>query len=254
MRQPDLEIAVNSAAGALTACTAGADRAELCTAMELGGLTPSEGQSEAVLNAVEGRLFGIHALIRPRPGDFVYDDAEAAIALREVAALVRQGVHGVVIGALREDGTADLTLTRALADAAKAINPDVEVTFHRAIDHSADPVGCLRSLAGIGVDRVLTSGQARRAVEGLEVLRALVDVAAGEIQIMAGGGVHPDDIAVLRESGLGAVHLSAKQIFSRGNSRISLGSNDGADPDAYFVTNPDIVLAAARAIAAPVVQ
>ncbi|WFN91306.1 copper homeostasis protein CutC [Gordonia sihwensis] len=185
---------MQDAEGAATARANGADRVELCTALGVtGGLTPSAG----LLDAVCAVGIDVHALIRTRPGGFVYSDAEVDVLAADVAAAVRLavrlGARGVVIGALHADGTVDAGATgRLLAaarDAEQRAGRRIDVTFHRAIDAAADPIAALTVLAGLGVDRVLTSGGAARAGDGLDVLRALVAADTG-VEVMAGGGRH----------------------------------------------------------------
>ncbi|WP_372449549.1 copper homeostasis protein CutC [Cellulomonas fulva] len=203
---PVLEVAVQDVAGALAAVAAGADRLELCVALgATGGLTPSPGLLEAVLDAVPGT--GVHVLVRPRPGGFRYGDDEVDVQVRDVRAAVAAGAAGVVVGALA-DGRASGVDQRALARLVVAADGR-EVTFHRAFDVLDDVAGTLDVLAAAGVRRVLTSGGAARAGDGLPRLAATVRAAAGRIEVMAGGGVRPDDVAALVGLGVDAVHLSA---------------------------------------------
>ncbi|MGO4755267.1 copper homeostasis protein CutC, partial [Streptomyces sp. 2MCAF27] len=155
---PTLEIAVTSPAGARAARDHGADRVELCTGLELGGLTPSAASVEAV--AAVGSP--VHALVRCRPGDFVYDAEEIALMAAEVRSAVASGASGVVVGALTAEGLLDTDavtrLTDAAHDAASNHGRSVDVTLHRAIDQSADPVAAAALLPSLGITRVLTSG------------------------------------------------------------------------------------------------
>lgn len=246
-----LEIAVTSVAGARAALAAGADRVELCSALELGGVSPSAGLVRAVLEATAGRL-PVHALIRPRPGDFHYDPDELHTGVREVQAMLAEGVDGVVIGALGRDRRIATDHTRTLTDAARTADPAATVTFHRAVDHCADAVAEMATLRRLGIDRVLTSGQARRAIDGAAILRRMVDAADGRLEVMAGGGVDVGDIvALVNDVGVDAVHLSAKTAGpSAAGGSVSLGAADGDNPNAYFVTDPAVVARAAEAVEA----
>ncbi|MBY4570556.1 copper homeostasis protein CutC [Gordonia sihwensis] len=245
--RPAVEIAVQDAEGAATARANGADRVELCTALgATGGLTPSAGLVDA-LCAVG---IDVHALIRTRPGGFVYSDAEVDVLAADVAAAVRLGARGVVIGALHADGTVDAGATgRLLAaarDAEQRAGRRIDVTFHRAIDAAADPIAALTVLAGLGVDRVLTSGGAARAGDGLDVLRALVAADTG-VEVMAGGGVTAEAIPAIRGTGVHAVHLSAKRsVRDRGVA----GPGGGAASD-LEMTDAGLVRAATRAAHRP---
>jgi copper homeostasis protein len=234
---PALEIAVTSPEGAAIAADAGADRVELCSALELGGVTPSIG---AVRAAVATGI-PVHVLVRCRPGDVVYTADEVRTMTADVRAAVDAGAAGVVIGALRLDGALDTEALASWTDA--AAHAGAAVTFHRAIDRARDPVSIVRALAGTGVARVLTSGGHERAVDGRAVLGALCR-AAGDIEVMAGGGVRPEDIAALADTGVSAVHLSAKAV-SPGPAGVALG---GSDDGSHLVTDAAIVGAARRAI------
>lgn len=244
--RPVLEIAVTSPAGARVARDGGADRVELCTALELGGLTPSA----ASVQAVAALGLPVQVLVRCRPGDFVHDAEEIALMAAEVRSVVASGADGVVVGALTAEGALDTAALARLADAARASGRPVDVTLHRAVDQSADPVAAAALLPALGFTRVLTSGGASTAGEGLETIAAMTAAAPG-VQVMAGGGLHPSDIPALVAAGASAVHLSAKTraLPRRGGGWVPLGS-DGASAhqDTHFVTDPDVVAEARRAV------
>lgn len=244
--RPALEIAVTSPAGARAARENGADRVELCTALELGGLTPSAALVEAV--AAEG--LPVQVLVRCRPGDFVHDAEEIALMAAEVRSVIASGASGVVIGALTADGALDADAVARLAEAARASGRPVEVTLHRAIDQSADPVATAALLPPLGLTRVLTSGGAPAAADGLTAIGAMVAAAPG-VQVMAGGGVRLSDIPALASAGVASVHLSAKTRAPRrlGGSWIPLGAGGAsAEQDTHFVTDPEVVAQARRAL------
>ncbi|WP_239451903.1 copper homeostasis protein CutC [Frondihabitans sp. PAMC 28766] len=250
-RRLSLEIAVSSPSGARAALDGGADRVELCVGLELGGLTPSQGLIETTV-AVG---LPVHVLIRPRPGDFVFAADEVDLMERETRAAVASGASGVVIGALLSDGSLDEVALGRLVEAARgpgAGGAGIELTLHRAIDQSQDPVAAAVRLAGLGLTRVLTSGGASRAASGIPTLEAMAR-AAGSVQVMAGGGVDVADIGALVATGVDAVHLSAKKPARRaGGSWVSLGTRStSADSDSHFVTDGAIVAAARRALDAP---
>ncbi|MEV0917785.1 copper homeostasis protein CutC [Streptomyces sp. NPDC049967] len=246
--RPALEIAVTSAAGARAARENGGDRVELCTALELGGLTPSAALVEAV--AAEG--LPVQVLVRCRAGDFVHDAEEIALMAAEVRSVIASGAAGVVIGALTADGALDTVAVARLAEAARTSGRPVEVTLHRAVDQSADPVATAALLPSLGLTRVLTSGGAPAAADGLAVIGAMVAAAPG-VQVMAGGGVRLADIPALASAGVAAVHLSAKTRAPRrpGGSWIPLGAGGAsAEQDTHFVTDPEVVAQARRALEA----
>uniref|UniRef100_A0AAU2VLL1 PF03932 family protein CutC n=1 Tax=Streptomyces sp. NBC_00008 TaxID=2903610 RepID=A0AAU2VLL1_9ACTN len=246
--RPALEIAVTSPAGARAARENGADRVELCTALELGGLTPSA----ALVEAVAAVGLPVQVLVRCRPGDFVHDAEEIALMAAEVRSVIASGAAGVVIGALTADGALDTDAVARLAEAARASGRPVEVTLHRAVDQSADPVATAALLPSLGLTRVLTSGGAPAAAEGLAVIGAMVAAAPG-VQVMAGGGVRLADIPALASAGVASVHLSAKTRAPRrlGSSWIPLGAGGAsAEQDTHFVTDPEVVAQARRALEA----
>ncbi|MFF3261626.1 copper homeostasis protein CutC [Streptomyces sp. NPDC002932] len=244
--RPALEIAVTSPAGARAARENGADRVELCTALELGGLTPSAALVEAV--AAEG--LPVQVLVRCRAGDFVHDAEEIALMAAEVRSVIASGAAGVVIGALTADGALDTVAVARLAEAARTSGRPVEVTLHRAVDQSADPVATAALLPSLGLTRVLTSGGAPAAAEGLAVIGAMVAAAPG-VQVMAGGGVRLADIPALASAGVASVHLSAKTRAPRraGGTWVPLGAGGAsAEQDTHFVTDPEVVARARRAL------
>lgn len=243
-----LEIAVVSALGSGVAASEGADRIELCSSLELGGVTPSQGLMEASVEHVDGRL-EIHPLIRCRPGDFHYSASDLDTMAREIRALLAQGAHGVVLGALTAGGEVDVHATRLLADAARETKAEAQLTFHRAIDQSADPLAALDQLLELGFTRVLSSGHAATAGAGAETLARMVQRAGGDLEIMAGGGLTLGDIPAMRQAGVAAVHLSAKKMVSTlAAGAISLGGQDRSDPTAYMVTDRETVRAARAAV------
>jgi len=234
----DLEVAVTSAAGAAAAAAGGADRVELCSALELGGVTPST----ALVEACAGGPLPVHVLVRCRPGSFVYDDTELALMERDVRLAVRAGAAGVVVGALTAAGGLDVDSVRRLVSAARDERADVQVTVHRAIDHCADVVAGAALLPSAGVDRVLTSGGAPAAAGALAVLVRMAAV-LGPVQLMAGGGVSPAAVPALVGAGVDAVHLSAKRRVRGTGGHVALGAAGGTE---HFVTDP-VIVAAARA-------
>ncbi|MFC4631060.1 copper homeostasis protein CutC [Promicromonospora alba] len=248
-----LELAVQDPAGAVIAAGVGARRVELCSALgATGGMTPSAALIEAVVDAAavvpssdSSPILEVHVLVRPRPGGFVYSAAEIDLMLRDVTLATDQGADGVVVGALTPSGTVDVRRMRDLVAAAE----DAEVTFHRALDVIGDPIAALDTLAELGVARVLTSGGAARAGEGLDRLAALVEHSAElGIEIMAGGGVTAADIPALLRIGVDAVHLSAKRTV------VDASGPGGGDEAGYEVTDQTLAEAAAEALRTTVVS
>ncbi|MGX5696410.1 copper homeostasis protein CutC [Agromyces soli] len=235
-----VEIAVQDVAGARIALAAGAARVELCQALGLGGLTPSAGLVEAAVEAaaVQGATGFVHVLVRPRGGGFVYDADEVRTTVRDIAHAVRLGADGVVVGALDEAGSLDLDALRAFRDAAG----DADVTVHRAVDASADPLAAVEAVAALGVRRVLTSGGAPDCRAGLAMLERMTRTVGDRLEVMAGGGVRVEDIAALAAAGVDAVHLSARGRAERGGP-----SGPGGGVDGFDETDASAVAAAGAA-------
>jgi copper homeostasis protein len=200
-----LEIAANSVASALAAQEGGAGRVELCTALELGGLTPSYAQ---IALAREKLTIPLYVLIRPRAGDFLYNDLECETMLRDIEACAKAGCDGVVLGVLDADGNIDMPRCRSLIAAAGSMG----VTFHRAFDLTRDPLASLEDVIALGCERVLTSGQQASALEGVALIRLLVELVNGRIVVMPGGGIHAENIGdLIALTGASEFHASAKR-------------------------------------------
>src|ERR1051325_9028169 len=161
-----VEICVDSAAGAFAAQRGGADRVVLCDNLLEGGTTPSAG---CIRVARRGLKIGLQVIIRPRGGDFLYDDTELEVMRQDIRMAKEFGADGVVIGCLTAEGEIDQARTRDLIQLARPLN----VTFHRAFDMCRDPHKALEELITLGVDRVLTSGQEASCIEGLDLIAAL---------------------------------------------------------------------------------
>lgn len=214
------ELAVQDAVGIRVAAELGVDRMELCSALSLGGLTPSAG----LIAAAAASGIPTHVLVRPRAGDFAYDDAERDLIVEDVRRARAQGAAGVVVGGLRGSVIDEELMLRVVAAADGA-----PVTFHRAFDNLSDLDAGLDRLTALGVTRVLTSGGAARAEDALAVLSRLVTRADRGIEIMAGSGVRSDNVARIAATGVDAVHASAKRAVT-GRPGVALGSasSDGA--------------------------
>ena len=177
-----LEVCVDSAESALAAAKGGASRLELCQNLVIGGTTPSPKLFEVIRRQT---TIPIHALIRPRFGDFCYTPYELEEIREEVAMYRELGAEGVVIGVLKEDGTMNMTAMEQLMEAANGMS----VTLHRAFDVCRDPKEALEQAVSLGMNTILTSGQQNSAVKGAELLAELQRQAAGRIRIQAGGGI-----------------------------------------------------------------
>ena len=205
MNHPELEICVFSVESAMTAQKAGAGRVELCSGFAEGGLTPSAGAIRMVRKLLNIECY---VMIRPRGGDFCYSDIEFEQMHHDIEYAKSCGVDGVVLGALQPNGHVNISRTRELVQHASPL----KVTFHRAFDLTIDPLRALDDIVVCGCCRILTSGQKATAVEGLDVIRKLVNYSAGRIDIMAGSGVHPENAHQFIEAGVQALHFSAKKL------------------------------------------
>lgn len=211
VNQPILiEVCANSVESALAAQTGGAARVELCSALVEGGITPS---AAAIERAREQLHIKLHVLIRPRGGDFCYDDTEFAVIKRDIAFCKRAGADGVVIGILNPDGRIDTARTSELIAAARPMS----VTFHRAFDMTADAFRALDDVLALGVERLLTSGQRGSAVEGRELIAELVRRAGDRLIVMPGAGVNESNVReLIATTGAREYHLSGqKKVASR---------------------------------------
>lgn len=198
-----LECCCTDAQEAAEAEAGGAGRIELCEDLPCGGVTPSEMNIRSTLSAVR---IPVNVLVRPRGGNFVYDEAEILEMEESIRCCRDLGVNGVVIGALKHDGSVDMETMRRLV---KAAGP-LEKTFHRAFDECSDPFQALEDIISLGFDRLLTAGHATNVNEGARMLARLQEKAAGRIVILAGSGVRPNNIAALESTtGISEFHSSS---------------------------------------------
>lgn len=160
----------------------GADRVELCSALFLGGLTPSIG---TLVEAKKRIKIPVMSMVRPRAGGFCYSDAEMEVMARDAEIALENGADGIVFGILKPEGTIDLERSRRL----RGLIGEHEAVFHRAFDVTPDPFRALDELIGLGITRVLTSGQQNSAPEGASLIAKLIDHARGRIQVLPGGGI-----------------------------------------------------------------
>jgi copper homeostasis protein len=199
-----LEIATTDFTTTRFAVEGGADRIELCAALTEGGTTPSYGTIKQCREAFDVQLFPI---IRPRSGDFLYNEEEFQLMVDDVKLCKQLGCDGVVIGLLTRDGSIDIKRSAQLAAAAYPL----EVTFHRAFDRCRDPFEALEQLIQIGCQRILTSGQQPTAPQGMDLIAQLVKAADDRITIMPGSGVRKENIKELaQKTGATEFHSSLR--------------------------------------------
>jgi copper homeostasis protein len=236
MSPPLIEVCVEGIGGLVAAQTAGADRVELCASLLEGGLTPSLG---TVRQALRAATVPFHVIVRPRGGDFLYSAREFASMLEDIGALRALDVPGVVVGALTADGEIDEARMAALVAAAGPMS----VTCHRAFDMTRDPLAALAALIRCGADRVLTSGQRDTAVEGLPVIRSVVEAARGRLKVMACGALDATNVSLVRRvSGADELHFAALRTVRGGmrfaNPAVAMG-HDGDGSREYLLTVTD---------------
>ena len=187
-----LEVCVDNVDGLAAALAGGADRIELCSALEIGGLTPSSG----LLRVASASPAPVVAMIRPRGGDFCFNNAEIQLMLNEIDAVAAAGLQGVVLGASLPDGQLDQRTLEQLVH--RAASQGLRCTLHRAIDLCPDLAQATRLAIDLGFERILTSGGASSAAQGLAGLRRCFDAAAGRITIMPGAGINAGNVDQLR--------------------------------------------------------
>lgn len=232
-----LEICVDSAISALNAQSAGADRIELCDNLGEGGTTPGYGM---IISARNNLSIGIHVLIRPRGGDFLYSDTEYDIMRRDIELCGENGIDGIVTGILLPDGTIDVERTARLIEFAYPMT----ATFHRAFDMCADPVRGIEDVIATGASRLLTSGQQNKALDAVELIRQLVIQAGERLIVMPGGGIDETNAAQIitatkaKELHLtGRMEIDSEMIFRR--QGISMGSLPGNSEFKRKIADPE---------------
>ncbi|MGB1185089.1 MAG: copper homeostasis protein CutC [Schleiferiaceae bacterium] len=203
----EIEIALEEAAHAKGLEDFGVHRIELCANLAEGGLTPTRGQAKAVVRETS---LPIYAMLRPRAGDFCYTSSEQQQLLDDLEHLATSGIQGIVFGALLESGSLDLALTTKVV--ARAHGFGLGVTFHRAIDAANSPLLVLEQLQALGVERILTSGGAPKALQGQELIAALCEEAT--LSIQAGSGVSAEVVIPLWKVGVRAFHMTAREWVS----------------------------------------
>lgn len=247
--RPLLEVCVGSLDDALAAAAAGADRLELCGGLELGGLTPSIGLVQQVVDEIIEPLgLPIVVMLRPRAGGFAYSEAEFRCLLADAERVLEAGASGIVFGVLNTAGEIDEPRVERLVAAAGR-----ETIFHRAFDGLAHEDHPLETLIRLGVTRVLTSGGPPTAREGTESLKRLVSQSAGRIELLPTGGITPADAPkILAATGCTQLHLGASSGKQDGSisdsSAAGLCDLQRLEAGAYRAVDPEVVKAAREAV------
>ena len=234
-----IEICTDSVESAIEAQNAGADRIELCNNLPEGGTTPGLG---LIRSARQNLSIGLHVIIRPRGGDFLYSSLEYDIMRREIDACRESGVDGVVIGILEPGGAIDIERTAKLIEFAKPLS----VTFHRAFDLCIDPFKGLEAVIDSGADRLLTSGQRNSACEGTRLIKDLVEQAGDRIIIMPGSGINESNIVnIARVTRAKEFHFTGRKVIESGmifrREDISMGAANGMPEYFRKVADPDLI-------------
>lgn len=248
MGRVNIEICVEGIDGLVAAQEGGADRAELCASLLEGGITPSFG---VVRQALRVATIPFMVIVRPRGGDFLYSELEFETMLDDARQCRELGVAGVVVGCLTPDGRIDERRMNALVEAAGPLS----VTCHRAFDMTVDYEQAIEALIRAGVDRVLTSGQRDTALEGIDILKATHDAAAGRIKIMACGALDETNIAeVLRRSEADELHFAAPRTIASGmdfrNPHVGMGGTAMEREYQLTLTDSDAVRRSIEAVRA----
>ena len=226
----NVEICIDSVESAIAAARGGAHRVELCSALSEGGVTPSAGLINAVRDSIDIELF---VIIRPRGGDFMYSDSEIDVMARDIDEARARKADGIVLGILTPQAEIDIERTRRLIQKARPLG----VTFHRAFDVCNDLGRALEDVIATGADRILTSGGAPDAMQGIEQLAQLQAKARNRISIMAGGGIRPANVrALAMKTGVGEVHSSLSR---SADESTELGSS-GSGRRTYLVMEEDV--------------
>ncbi len=233
------EICANSVESCLAAQEGGANRVELCAGIPEGGTTPSYGEIKVARRLLTNTK--LHVIIRPRSGDFLYSALEMERMEEDIRMCRELGADGVVFGCLKADGTVDMEQNRRLMECAKGMS----VTFHRAFDRTTDPFQALEDIISLGCDRILTSGQQPKAIEGTTLLAELQEKAAGRITLLAGSGVTEENIrSIYDATGIHEYHFSArisvKSKMMNIGSAVYMGAKD-ADEENILVTSKERV-------------
>lgn len=236
-----LEVCVDSVESAVIAQEGGADRLEVCANLLIGGTTPGVSQFKQIRKACDLEL---NVLIRPRSGDFLYTDAEFQMLKEDIGMFRKLGADGVVTGCLKADGDLDLDRMRELRECADGTH----MTLHRAFDVCRDPYQALEEAAALGMDTILTSGQAQDCVKGRQVLKKLILQADRRIEILAGGGVNAEVIRYLGEEiHASSFHMSGKKRINSGmiyrNQEVSMGLPGFGEFDIFRTDKEQIQMA-----------
>ena len=206
-----LEICANSYQSALNAQNAGANRIELCSELSVGGITPSYSLLQKVAEKI---TIPVHVLVRPRSGNFCYSKDEFEQIKKDIKICKDFGFQGIVCGVLHSDNTIDIERTKELVELSKPLS----FTFHRAFDCLTNPKKEILNLIDLGVNRVLTSGQKEKAIDGIELLKQLKEITENKIIILPGSGINSENVTYFKKAGFQEIHTSASKKVENQNN------------------------------------
>ncbi|MGH9500075.1 MAG: copper homeostasis protein CutC [Terriglobales bacterium] len=238
MKNVLLEICCGSIDDAIQAEKGGADRVELCSALFLGGLTPSIG---TIAEAKRRIKIPVMVMVRPRGGGFCYSEAEFATMERDAEAAIDSGADGVVFGILESGGKIHARRTKRLRQLVSR-----QAVFHRAFDVTPDPFKALEQLVDLGITRILTSGQKDTIAEGAELIAELIERAGKRIEILPGGGIRPFNVReIVERTGCRQVHMTAwgtaRDFSTQARPEVRFGGSLHPPEDSYEVTDARLV-------------
>jgi copper homeostasis protein len=236
-----LEIIAFNIESCLSAQNAGAGRIELCANPGEGGTTPSLAFIKEARRTLE---IDLYVMIRHRGGNFMYNEQEISIMKDDIAICKDEGCDGIVLGMLNEDGKIDIGKCRRLVGYAYPLG----VTFHRAFDRAVNPLQALEEIIECGCERILTSGQKPKVMEGTALIKLLIEKAEDRIIIMPGSGINSSNIAdIARETGATEFHSSASLIT---NKKFDYQNEIRERDQGYVIVNPEEVTNMKKKLAA----
>jgi copper homeostasis protein len=201
------------------------NRIEVCSALDLGGLTPSYGLIHACTNL---QNIDSHILIRPRAGNFVYSNSELILIKEDIKIAAEAGAKGVVFGCLDSNNNVDSKSCELLLQFAKG--HQLQTTFHRAVDFTKNYQKAIQIIIDLGFDRILTSGQEETALKGIHTIQSAINVYSKQIEIMAGSGINAKNVSFFKETGLAAIHFSIRK-KNKTQSELDMGTYNQPDEE-----------------------
>ncbi|XP_011307969.1 copper homeostasis protein cutC homolog [Fopius arisanus] len=229
-----MEICVDSLQSAHNAVKGGATRLEVCSSLSDGGLTPTSGLVHTIKSQYS--KISLYCMIRIKPGNFVYTREEMDAMLFDVKILSQNGADGFVFGALTENYEIHNDFCREIISTAAP----KRITFHRAFDEVLSPFVALEELITLGFERILTSGQKNTAIDGLDLIQKLVQVAGNRIVVMPGSGINSTNILEIQKiSGAKEFHASAKMRITEkcAENKVKMSERESF----LFVASEDLV-------------